>query len=389
MSTRRRGKDQPLDRSTADHRWAATETLAQVQAAFLEFADVYPHLPLYRSICAGCADDDQVASLLLAAQPGQRRPVLFLAALHDLVLRRPDLSAARWYPSVVGPDAVPEGDPWPDIRATVLDHAETLRHVIATRATQTNEVNRCVYVAALLHRACADVPHAPVALLELGASAGLLLNIDRYRLSVTAAHGQHILGEPGSDVRCEGRDDSADPTTWVLPQIAARVGLDRAPITADDTEALRWLQACLWPDEPGRVERFVAATSYLRRDAPDLITGDIVDDLRTAAERTLSAAGGQAHLVVMSSWAVTYVKRDRRAQIVGILGDVAARAGAAVSWVSAEPLGCVPGLPGPDPAAALAGIPTVLGAYRWRGRRALPPVVWGAAHPHGRWVRIP
>ncbi len=101
----------------------------------------------------------------------------------------PDLPAARWFASVVGPDALPEGDPWPDVRRTVLDHRAELTHLIATRSTQTNEVNRCVYLAAGLGAVCADLPDRPVVLVELGASAGLLLGVDRYRVELTTEDG--------------------------------------------------------------------------------------------------------------------------------------------------------------------------------------------------------
>ncbi|HEV7721635.1 MAG TPA: DUF2332 family protein, partial [Iamia sp.] len=148
---------------------------------FTRFAQTYSHLPLYSAIARGVAGDPEVASLLTAARPGQARPVLLLAALHDLVLRSPGVAAARWYSSVGGSavgSLASGGDPWPDVRATCLSHASSLRSVIAGRSTQTNEVNRVVFVAALLAAAGADVPAAPVALVELGASAGLLLGLD-------------------------------------------------------------------------------------------------------------------------------------------------------------------------------------------------------------------
>src|SRR5262245_21316363 len=123
------------------------ERLATIQRRFAEFSREYAALPLYGALTGRVAHDDEAASLLLVAQPGQDRPVLWLAALHDLVLREPELPAARWYASVVGRDAVPSGDPWPDVRATVMAHRDQLTSVIAHRSTQTNEVNRCVYLA--------------------------------------------------------------------------------------------------------------------------------------------------------------------------------------------------------------------------------------------------
>ena len=163
------------------------EDLAKVQHRFANFAQGHAHLPLYHRISAAAARDDEVAALLLAARPGQARPVLLLAALHDLVLRHPDLPAARWYASVVGRETLPTGDPWPEVRTTVLDHRDELTDVIATRTTQTNEVNRTVYLTAGLTRAAAGLPDTPLALVELGASAVLLLALDRDHTALTTA----------------------------------------------------------------------------------------------------------------------------------------------------------------------------------------------------------
>ncbi|MEO7131017.1 MAG: DUF2332 family protein, partial [Dermatophilaceae bacterium] len=68
-------------------------TLADARASFANFAAEYTALPLYRAICAGAAGDDDVAGLILSAPSGQARPVLLLAALHDLVLKQPELPA--------------------------------------------------------------------------------------------------------------------------------------------------------------------------------------------------------------------------------------------------------------------------------------------------------
>lgn len=374
---------------------------------FREFATEYASLPLYGSVSRHVADDPVTAALLTAAQPGQARPVLWFAALHDLVLRRPDVPAARWYASVVGREAVPDGDPWPDIRATVLAHEDELRALIATRTTQTNEVNRSVYVAAGLSAAVDAVDavsavaarpgrsdrsrdgSAPgrVAPVELGASAGLLLGVDRYRTMTVSPSGiRTSVGDSGSPVLCEGVDRSAGRHALrPLPEVVARVGVDRYPVALDDEDGVRWLFACLWPDVPGRVERFEAARQVLRGDPPPVLRGDLVDDAARAVDAVLDTAahaGGVDHVVVHSSWALTYVARDRRAALVGHLARVAGTV-PALSWFTAEPPGCVPGLP--DEPRAAAG-PTVLGLRTWVAGVELQSRVFGVAHPHGAWV---
>lgn len=372
-------------------------SLAEVQQMLRDFAGSFTELRLYRAIALGAAADDDVAGLLLAARPEQARPILLLAALHDLVLERPDLPAARWYPSVTGGPA-PDGDPWPDVRAAALAHADRLRRVISSRGTQTNEANRAVHVGALVAQASADVPDVPVVLVEMGASAGLLLALDGYRIEVgePGTPGAVVLGDPASGVVTRGELREGSVNGLALPRVVGRVGLDLSPVRADDDAELRWLEACLWPDQPERLERFRAALDLLRAEPPRLVRGDMVDDLGAVARDALAraddgagdGAGERAHLVVFSSWALTYVAPGRRGVVAATVAGLAA-AGRPVSWVTAEPPGCAPGLPDLEPlawAAEAANAETVLGARRWRGGVELAPAVWGVSHPHGAWL---
>lgn len=359
--------------------------LGRIRQRFTEFAAVSSHLPLYHALAEHVAQDEETASLLLSAATGQARPVLWFAALHDLLLRRPDLPAARWYPSIVGPDGVPPGDPWPDVRRTVVEHAAELRRTIATHRTQTNEVNRAVYLAAGLALTARDLPETPVVLVELGASAGLLLATDTYRIELAQPGGVQVLGTPDSSVTCRGEDRSTPPLPPLLvPPINARAGLDLAPVDLDDADAVRWLQACLWPDVPGRGDRLRAAVALVRRSRPWLVSGDMVDDTAAVIE-AVSRGVPDLHVIVFSSWALSYVPRDRRAALAEVLGDIARQTGS-FSWLTAEPVGCVPGLP--RPRDGLDEGTTVLGARRWRSGRELTPEAWGTCHPHGVWVEL-
>ena len=363
--------------------------LATIQGRFADFAATYAELPLYSKVSRAVSTDDVCADLLRAASPGQDRPVLWFAALHDLVIRRPELPAARWYASVVGRERVPSGDPWPDVRRTVLAHADELSAVIAARTTQTNEVNRSVYLAPALAVASADQQGEDVVLVEMGASAGLLLSVDRYRVELTSPDGGLVLGDPRSTVRCRGVDRSEPPLrdrpdAPVLPRVVGRYGIDRHPVDLTDVDAVRWLEACLWPDVPGRVERFRSAVHLLVGAANPVRQGDMVDDLpELIAEAGRTAP--DAHLVAFSSWALTYVERSRRPEVAATLADAAAD-GRPVTWLTAEPPGCVPGVEPLAQSTGDRGQATVLAARRWRRGSEVPPVVLGTAHPHGEWA---
>ena len=369
-----------------------SERLARIQRRFAEFAEEYAALPLYGAISREVAQDEETARLLLGARPGQARPVLWLAALHDLVLRRPDVPAARWYASVVGRDRLPAGDPWPDVRATVLSHRDDLTHVMATRSTQTNEVGRSVYLAAGLALAASGVRGptrevAPVAIVELGTSAGLLLGLDRYDIELRSDAGAVQLGRAGSPVVCRGLDRSHPPVhAPEVPRIAGRAGVDLHPVPLDDIAGIRWLTACLWPDVPGRVERFVAARDLLLPDPPRVVAGDMVDALPAAVEWARGDAGRDAHVVVFSSWALTYVARERRFDLESALRRLSLEV-TDLSWLTAEPPGCVPGVE-PPTGTPLGGGTTVLGLRRWHGGSELPTVALGTCHAHGEWLDL-
>ncbi len=370
-----------------------------IRELFAQFAATFEDLPLYGRLAEGCATDPEVAAILTAAQPGQQRPVLLFAAVHDQILREPDLPLAAWYGSVTPPAELAAGDPWPAFRRLVLERRDELTEVVATRSTQTNEVNRAVLVAVLLAAACADVADAPVRLVELGASAGLLLFADRYRIDV----GGRVVGDPDSAVHLAGavRGPEHPDLTAFPPSIVDRVGIDRDPVSVDDPVRVRWLEACLWPDQPWRIERFRAAVAQLRTDELTLVAGDMIERLGEVA-----APGGipdrrgadAAHLVVLNVWALTYVERSRRPEVLEGL-DRLARGYEAVSWVGAEPPGGVPGVdpprsrPGapavgrtPSEASERAQADTVLSLYRWRSGDRLAPVAPGLAHHHGEWV---
>lgn len=354
--------------------------LERILGHFAFFGSAVEGLPLYHRLTACCAEDPEVASLLLAAQAGQARPVLFFAAVHELVLRRTELPLARWYASVTPADELARGDPWPAFRSTVLAHRAELEATISTHSIQTNEVNRVVLLAVLLAEACADRPTDPISFIELGTSAGLLLGFDRY----CTALGDVIVGDASSPVRLSGElkgehrpDLSTFPTT-----IAERVGIDLDPVSLDDADRVRWLEACLWPDQPERIERFRAAVELLRTDRPRLVTGDFIDVL----PEVVKSLAPDTHLVVFDGWALTYVERERRPLVAEALA-VSADGGRPVSWVTAEAPWCVPDVvPPPWVDTVEETTPdTVLGVRRWRDGRELPPVSIGWAHPHGAW----
>ncbi|WP_274562813.1 DUF2332 family protein [Streptomyces spiramyceticus] len=94
--------------------------------------------------------------------------------------------------------------------------------------------------------ALATLPQ-PLALIEVGASAGLCLHPDRYAYRY---NGGEQLGS--SPVTLDCRTEGPVPLPAALPEVAWRAGIDLNPLDTTDEEDVRWLRSLIWP---GRTER--------------------------------------------------------------------------------------------------------------------------------------
>lgn len=325
-------------------------TPADAAAAFRTFAAAEGgRIPTYARICRIVAADPDLHGLLLEAPTGQRLPVLLLAALHDVVLGDPPCALAPWYPSVSGVEPSAE-DPEPALRVTIDAHRGRILELLRTRQVQTNEVNRCCAWWMALARLTYDDPR-PIHLVEIGASAGLNLLLDRFSYRFTSRDeltpGGHLdAGRAGSPVRlgvevlasgqgaAQGSADQQDSDQWSAVSedwssdrwrfdtpIVSRVGLDQRPLDVTDPADVRWLEACVWPEQRVRFDRLTAALAMAVEDPPRVVAGDLVDDLAPLLE----AAPDGTHVVVLSSWVLAYVPRARRDDLLELLGDAAAQ----------------------------------------------------------------
>lgn len=341
--------------------------------------DCNRYTPLYARLGTAIADDSHLLSILGRARRGQKRPTLLLAAIHYLVLASPDHELARFYPSVTG-GPVPDGDPTPPLRRFCAEREAELVDLVRTRATQTNEVNRSVALRASL--ATLLPVERTIAVVEVGASAGLNLGFDRYRVEVGAVAG----GPADSPVRLAA--DPVGPPAPVdraLPPVAWRRGLDRNPVSLADPDAVRWLEACLWPEQTERLTRFRAAVTLMAEDPAVVVPGDMVDDLAAA----VADAPAGVPLVVWHSWVLTYLARDRRPAFADAVAALSEH-GRDVWWLSAEGPGVVAVLPQPevpDDAPEEVRYATHLGVQHLRDGSAVEPArVLGRCHPHLRWL---
>lgn len=343
--------------------------IAELQKTFQFFSQFSTKAsPLYSRLAASIAEDPEIMSLLHAAPEQQQIPVLLFASMHDLLLRGKGEELAAFYPNLTA--APEEGDPYPAFRRVALANADALRATISTRNTQTNEVARCAYFLPVFGIVADEV--GPLAHLDVGTSAGLNLYWPQYDYRYTPGGN---VGE-GSTVEIECSTRGEPPIPKSMPAHAHGIGLDMSPIDVRDDEAVRWLEACVWPDQPGRFERLVAAIAIARKSPPDVRKGDAVENVG----RLVDEVAAFGHPLVTTSWILNYLPLDGQRAFVAELDVVGARRD--VSWVVAESPMQTPGLPIPSEGGEEI---TVISLVTWRdGERTIRRL--GVAHPHGAWL---
>ncbi|HKW75278.1 MAG TPA: DUF2332 domain-containing protein [Terriglobales bacterium] len=183
--------------------------------------------------------------------PGSALALRFLGAVHRLVLEGNAPELAACYPSVGGNTG--SADLWPSFLRTVRQYTPRLR-VLIDNPVQTNEVGRC---AALLggFLETARRTGLPLRLLEIGASAGLILRWDQYFYQADDG----AWGNPHSNVRISAAFENAHPDFGVTVNVAERRGCDTSPIDPTTKEGELTLKSYVWADQVERFRRLSAA----------------------------------------------------------------------------------------------------------------------------------
>lgn len=327
----------------------------RLSVAYRRFADeeVRGRSPLYETLARGVADDPEILAFLLTLPRGKRQPNLLLAAVRFL------------FGTFSG---------WQEFRGAVLDNADAVQAVMLARSTQTNEPGRCAVLLPML----AMLPQ-PLALIEVGASAGLCLLPDHYGYDY-GSHRLHPTDPAAPIFPCLA--DPATPRPDRLPRIAWRAGLDLNPLDVADADQAAWLRTLVWPEQTERLARLDAAMRIAAQHQPRLVTGDLRHDLASLA----AEAPRSATRVIFHTAVVAYIadrgERDEFARMAASLSDF---------WISNEAPHVFPDIAARaapeashDEAYAAAGAGRFLMAVNGQ------PVAW--SDPHGAsfsWLADP
>jgi hypothetical protein len=200
-------------------------TLGAIASRYRRFAEVEARgrSALYEELALGVAGDQMTLRFLAELPRDKQQPNLFFAASRHVA-------------------GLASG--WPELRSAIARDGNRIAKLMRTRHTQTNEPARCATLLPLLAR----LP-GPLALIEVGAAAGLCLLPDLYAYDYDGAFVAPSTPavSPPPVFRC-----SVDPATPVPErnvEVVWRAGLDLDPIDITDDAEVAWLEMLVWPGE--------------------------------------------------------------------------------------------------------------------------------------------
>ena len=273
------------------------------------------------------------------------RPLLVLASLrNDALAEGP---SHPLFDGFAAHDADPAAVTEAALAAALDGSRERVFDALAHRGVQTNETSRAIawLWPAGLARAGDEV--RPLAIADVGASAGLNLVADALPPVWVAADGTPL--ELARDVRP-----------------VARLGLDPAPLDVFRADDARWLRACVWPGERAREERLEAAleafgAARIRPDAPVLVP--VAASSVPGRLDLLSGAEMNALVLAYQTVMRDYLEpAERSAYEAGMRDWLGSHPAGRTLWVELEPVH--PTSEGGIPGAIVAHVRTPWGELR-------------------------
>ena len=278
---------------------------ADVAGQYAEFAGYATDSPCFEAWARGVVGDPELLAWIGELPEGKQQPNLVFAA-------------ARWH-------GVPAPGPYAALREALLGDDGRIRATILERATQTNEVGR---LATLTPAFALLGAGEPLALLEVGASAGLCLYPDRYRYAWSTAEGTVTAGGSGPVLAADVAGPAPLPAE--PPDVAWRGGIDLNPLDVTDPDAMGWLTTLVWPEHADRRDRLERAIAVARTDPPRLVRGDLLEELPGLVEQ----AAAHGPVVVFHSAVIAYLEPGDRTRFQELMTGLVSEG--RCHWVSNE-----------------------------------------------------
>jgi hypothetical protein len=270
--------------------------------------------PLYAHLAGKIATDPAILTLVANADRATQVTNLLFGAVHFLLLSGDHHSLQGYYPDLTNTPR-PIAESYPHFRTFCLEHTTEIETLVTTRRVQTNEVTRCAALLPSFTLISQREDHKPIAMVEIGTSAGFHLLWDRFYYDYGPAG---YAGEPEAlvKIRTNVYGEHQPPVRAQMPAAISNIGIDLFPIDAYDEDATRWLRALIWPEHRDRAALLESALNQLRLTPVNTIQGNAAEML----PEVLAEVPPEAALCICYSYTFVQMPPAIREQILAHLG---------------------------------------------------------------------
>ena len=243
--------------------------------------------PTYEALSYAVAGSPNLLALARECMVGQPIPNLFFSAVKRLLHDWEGDELGSHYARIASGET--PGAELADSFARLCDaHEAEIVDLVRNRRVQTNEIRRSSYLMPAFGRVFLDSGELPLALIDVGASAGLNLLWDAYRY-VYSDGSEFGPTDSGVVIDCELRSAMPEiPSEF--PPVAFRRGVDLNPVDLSDDEEFRWMAALVWPEHTDRAESLRAAREIWLREPPTVERGSATEVLPEVMRNAPSGA---------------------------------------------------------------------------------------------------
>jgi len=287
--------------------------------SFQQFAEVQAKgsSDLYYFLSHRIVEDEELVTIVSEIPASQPKPNLFFASMQYLVSKT--VSPLRsYYPSLTDVP-LPVKQSFEPFKEFALHHKDQLIELFHTKLVQTNEVRRAAYLYPLFLR-ISEETQKPLALIEIGTSAGLLLCLDAYNYEY--GNGIKITNAEDSILIASNNKGEKLPSyIYSKLQINNRIGIDLNIVDLKNEEDYDWMLALIWPEHSKRRQQFKEASQIASGIKKELYEGDLTELLPTI----IQSLSTETQVVVFHTHVANQFPKQLKTNLMDLLNELSTK----------------------------------------------------------------
>lgn len=288
------------------------EKLATIFTRFAE-QEAKGSSPLYEYWSLKIAQDIELLSLVQFIPNNQPKPNLFFAAVKYLSFEKQHHLSYYYKNSTPSEFA----HSFIHLKDFCQQFREPLQDIFQTKLVQTNELNRAAYLYPIFSGIQAK-HQKPLSLIEIGTSAGLLLNLDQYRYEIEEGETKQIYGNENSKVQIVAENIGQSIGELSELNIENRIGIDLNIVDLQQDEGYRWMQSLIWPEHIMRKQQLENVQELNSEVRKTLLEGDFL----TLIPKIIEQQEITTQFIIFHTHVANQFSNELKQQLLQMLGEI-------------------------------------------------------------------